>query len=403
MRTTLLSLLALLIATVAVVSAGDDDSPRISRQRDSGNAALAYWQAQECLLGLVPDISNPSTGVEGFKIIRDGHKAPLNEDAREAIRRSHMTLYFLRRGSQIKRCEWGLASDELGPADEQGHLSSMPLLVGAACLRARHFFEKDMSAEGVSDLIALLRLAKHSGNAGHDGNRAILAQLSTETRAIELAARRISKIDAAGIERLGLEMTVLPISEILKNFLAVQKKQWVHWPREFARHVRKHDGDWDSYWVKVGMRADYRAEVGNLLRDASNGDPDRLLVLADEAERVFEQGISLADMPPDEFRRAWLSLFKKTADQNLIVELAGGEVELILDGLILANGRRSLFQAGVVVSRKGPEMLNDTEDSFGPFEYRKLKDGFELTANLGLRGRALTMFFGQPDNDASGS
>jgi hypothetical protein len=367
MRTVLLCVLAPLIFIVTVVSA-DDDSPRNGGQREIGNAALAYWQARECLLALIPDVSDPSTAVARFKIIGDGHKAPLNEDATEAIRGTAMALCFLRRGARIEKCDWGLALDELGPADEQGHLAQMPLLVGAACLRARYYFEQDMSQEAVGDLIAVLRLAEHAGNRGHDGTRALISQLSTETRAIDIAARWLPQMEPADAQRLGLQMTGLPIPEILKNFLAAQKKQWVDWPRKFARHARNHDGDWDSYWVTVGMRADYRAEVGNLLRDASNGNPDRLLSLANDAADVLQRARSLADLPPEEFRPAWRSLLNNSAEENLIVKLAGGEVEPILDALFLVEERRALFRAGVVVARNGPAMLKDLQSPCGARE-----------------------------------
>ena len=399
MRTVLLCLLGPFAFVLAFVSPDDEDLSRVDGPPATGNAALAYWQAQECLLALIPDLSDPTGAVPRFKVIGEGHQVPLNEAAKQAVNAAAMSLYFLHRAVRIDNCDWGLAFDELGPADEQGHLASMPLLVGAACLRARYYFEHDRSQEAAADLIALLRLSKHVGNQGHDGTRSLLSQLSTESRAIEIAARWLTEIDAEDAQRLSLEMTGPSVTEILKNLLAAQKKQWVDWPRKFARHARDHDLDWDSYWVMVGMHAPYRTEVGNLLRDASDGNPERLLGLANDAANVLEQARSLAHLPPAEFRPAWSALLKRSANENLIVELAGGEVEPMIESLLLAEDRRALFRAGIAVARGGPEMLNDPQALGGQFEYRKLTGGFELISTGSSQGKSLKLVFGQPGDE----
>ena len=186
-----------------------------------------------------------------------------------------------------------------------------------------------------------------------------------------------------------------------KNFLASQKKQWVDWPRRFAQHAQENGGDWDAYWRKVGLRDnEVGDEVGKLLRAAVGGTPARLLNLADDAAVVFDQAIKLADLPEGEFRLAWRALLKKTADQNLIVDLAGGEVEPILDALVRAEARRALFRAGAVVGRDGPQKLKDFEDPFGPFEYRELEEGFEVISELKVGGEPLKLVFGQSGNGA---
>ncbi len=374
-----------------------DDQPR-----EAGNAALQYWQAQECLLALIPNITDPSAAVPQFNLLKDGHCAPLNDDAIRAIERSAMSLYFLRRGSRIDKCEWGLAVDQLGPADEQGHVAAMPVLVGAACLRARYYFEQDLSKEAVDDLVALLRLAKHTGNGGRDGTRALFSQLSTEAKVLEIAARHLPDLQLDEVKRLSKLVSSVPVGEMLGNFFDAQQKQWVQWPTRFAQHAHRHDGDWDSYWAAIGMRADYRAEVGNLLRNAANNDPQQLLGLATVAADVLEQGKKLADLQPEEFRVAWRALLKKSTHENLIIELAAAEVEPMLNNLILSEQRHKLFQAGIAVARQGPDILKQNQAAWGRLKYRKRPHGFELTSQPAAGGKPLTLVFGRPEEDHDG-
>jgi hypothetical protein len=384
-----------LFLTLALTSFSLGDDPIPGNRRGSRNAALDYWQGIECLLAHLPDDSTPhDVHFAYLKTLSQGHAVPLDERAATAIKKSAVALYFLHRGSRAAACEWGLAFDELGPADEQGHLAQLPYLSGACCLRARWYFEHAMEHKAAEDLLALLRLAKHMGQDGRDGARALLSQMATERQVIEIAASYLPQMDTAVADQISLLLRGAPTGEVFGNFLAVQRVQWVDWPKIFAQHARDHDGNWDAYWEKIGLRSAWRTEVGTLLHNVAKGTPDELTSLADQAEDVFKEAARWADLPTEEFRRAWRAVLKKSEEGNLIVKLAGGEVEPIRDAILVAEARRDLLRAGIVVGRNGPQMLESVKVSCGPLKYQKSQKGFELVTTRQFGGGSLKLGFG---------
>jgi hypothetical protein len=401
MRALQCSLLASLLL-LTTVARGDEGFANVEPQRRGGNAALSYWHAQECLLWLIPTIADPTAATPRFELVRNGDRAPLNDDAISAMNATAMSLYFVHRGARLADCDWGLAIDELGPADEAGHVAQIPLLVGAACLRSRHHFENHRPPQGAADLIAVLRLAKHVGNQGRDGTRGLVAQLSAEAKILEVAARYLPQMDAAMIQSLAKESAGIPVPELFKNYLAAHKRQWVDWTRKFASSARENHGDWDAYWREIAMESKERSEIGGLLRKAAGDQPERLLGLADEAGSAMDQALKLAEMPEPAFRAAWRKVLKQSTDHNLIMELAGGEVEPILDNLDSAEARRSLFKTGVAVLEKDPQTLKDLASPTGKVAYRKYEGGFELSTKRGAGNKQLTLKFGIEEGPAKG-
>ena len=56
----------------------------------------------------------------------------------------------------------------------------------------------------------------------------------------------------------------------------------------------------------------------------------------------------------------------------------------------------AMLLAGVAVVESGQEKLADIKDPFGdgPFKYKKLDEGFELTSNLQENGKPVTLAIG---------
>jgi hypothetical protein len=386
---------ALVLALVAASSSSRADPPQ-AISRPNRNAALDYWQGVECLIAHLPNDSTPhDVHFAYLKRLAEGHSTSLDDQASKDIANAGVGLFFLHRGSRAETCDWGLALDELGPADEQGHLAQLPYLSGACCLRARWLFAEDKQREAVGDLVALLQLARHVGREGHDGTRALFSQFLIERQAIEIGATYLPEMKAGDADQLAQRLKSAPREDVFKNFLAVQHAQWVDWPKKIARCARRHGGNWGAYWQEIALRSAWRTEVGDLLRKTVNGNPEELTNLANQAEATFEEAKRLAELPPEEFFRAWGAILKKTADRNLIVSLAGGELEPIYRALLVAEARRELFRSGVLVIRKGPRVLESIDVSCGPLTYRKLENGFELSATRKHGDRDLKLVFGR--------
>jgi hypothetical protein len=390
-----MTLVAAMLPAVSCSVARDSDRVSDRHDRRPGNAATVYWQAIECLI----DRHQADTAYADYlQTISEGHAVPLDHRATAAIERAAMALYLLRRGSRLEECDWGIAFDDLGADAEQGHPGQVRKLAGAGCLSARISFERQQPQEAIDDLVAVLRLLAHLGNEGRDGARALLTQVSVERRVIDIAANRLAHMDAAGAERIAAELKPFPISDILRNFFAAQKRDWVDWSVRFAEHARRHEGDWNAWWRHIGLRDSTAGGtgIGELLRNAADGQPARLLSLAREAATVCEEGMKLVDLPEGEFRPAWRALWLKSADENPILENAGGEVEPILDMILLADARRALLRAGVVVSGKGEQALKNFQSASGPFEYHRIEGGFGLSSSRRFEGRRVKLVFTHP-------
>jgi hypothetical protein len=68
---------------------------------------------------------------------------------------------------------------------------------------------------------------------------------------------------------------------------------------------------------------------------------------------------------------------------------------------VIATQRRSdvrmaMLMAGIAVVERGPEKIADFKDPFGdgPFGYKKLKTGFELSSKLMHEGKPVTLMVG---------
>ena len=62
-----------------------------------------------------------------------------------------------------------------------------------------------------------------------------------------------------------------------------------------------------------------------------------------------------------------------------------------------AEARMAMLLAAISVVEGGPDKLADIRDPFGegPFEYRKLDAGFELSSKLQQDGKPVTLLIGQ--------
>ncbi len=62
-----------------------------------------------------------------------------------------------------------------------------------------------------------------------------------------------------------------------------------------------------------------------------------------------------------------------------------------------AQTQRELFKAALAVVQGGPDSLKNFRDPFGngPFEYRRLDQGFELRSSLVVNGMPVTLTVGQ--------
>ena len=385
-------IVTLLIALGSVLSSPAAEPTSAGRSANR-NAALDYWQGIECLIAHLPDDGTPHDVHFAYLTrLANGHVTPLDDQTSEDLKKAGVGLYFLHRGNRVAYCDWGLAFDDLGPADEQGHIVQVPYLAGAAYLRARLYLAQGRDNDATNDLLAVLQLAKQIGQDGRDGTKALLYQLTTEQRVIEIAASCLPRLNSELAEQIRQHLTTVPVEEVFKNLIAVQQSLWVGWPKRFAESARTHEGNWDVYWETVALRSPWRTEVGDLLRKAASGIPDHLTKLADEADEAFREATRLADLPPDEFRRQWRTVLKKTADRNLILSLAGGELEPIQTVLLVAATRRDLFRTGVAVGRSGPQILEGVHLPCGPLQFRKLDHGFELetTRKIGNKTQKLT-------------
>ncbi len=112
-----------------------------------------------------------------------------------------------------------------------------------------------------------------------------------------------------------------------------------------------------------------------------------------DAVKYWDRIGELADLPPDQF-----------AEQELKVRQASGQymphapkTERAKCILVEIEIHRVMLQAALAVQLRGKETLSEFRDpySHNPFEYKKLKSGFQLTSDTKIEAKPVTLIIGE--------
>jgi hypothetical protein len=353
-----------LAASVLGASAALGQHPSTKPDK-KGNAALQYWQA----FALLPPLNK-----ERSQILDEWDTAELAGPVLSLIEQSKNALVHLRRGAQIKQCDWGLDKDD-GVEVLLPHLSKARELTKYALLRARYHLATGKTIAGFDDVVDTLALANHLG--ADSVFVGLLVQYAIESRAIETLAKDLLGRDAAAYQHLTKCLGTLPKGGNFKDGLRAEKEFFIGGSIQRVKDKR--------------VVPDKALEA--LLRAA--GGPKGPTTLLEEVGTFYDAVIALPPLPREEFLKRVAELAKKL-EGNPFAKLLLPAFDKVYDAGERTQAKRAMLQAALAVVQGGPDALRTVRDPFGdgPFEYRALKHGFELKSKLS-KGPPVTLVVGR--------
>jgi hypothetical protein len=117
---------------------------------------------------------------------------------------------------------------------------------------------------------------------------------------------------------------------------------------------------------------------------------ESMLPLYDELARVVS-------LPPNEFNQQYPQFMEKARSTSPIANVLLPNMEKVFATERRTQARMAMLLAAAAVLEGGPSKLKGIKDPFGenPFEYRPLKEGFELKSNLRYKGQPVTIVIGE--------
>lgn len=359
-------------------------SARESREADAksdlgDNAALQYWQAVAVL---------PAYDQKEKELLEHWSEVALDSPTLKLLDNSRVMLIFVQRGTKKQRCEWGLDYND-GIEMLLPHLPKIRTLARLELLHARYLFSQKRWQLGVDEASSMFILARH---AGHDPHIiAILVGNAVDYITIDLLARYLPEMDSAALEMVSARLDARPPAPALAQAVATEKEIACIWlGREMEKAERHKKGSWRHVLTRAASTdPKFKMQDIHSLEEALKFTRDLL--------PIYDRMAELLSLPRGEFLRQYGEFSQKIKGMNPIADLLLPLADKLRDAQDRHDARLALFRAAIAVVRGGPDVLKEIRDPFGdgPFAYRRLKSGFELTSKLALRGGQISLKIGE--------
>jgi hypothetical protein len=371
-----LALLPLAFATVAAESLRSLELPPVS-----DNAALQYWQAFAML---------PALDASQEKMLETPPDGPLNEAAVKLVDQSHASLLYLHRGAKLRKCDWGLNYRD-GISMLLPHVAKSRTLARLAALDARRAFEAGQSERARDDAYGMFALARQVG-----GDHTLVSMLvcySIEEMAINVVAPYVPKINASYEQAVKMFQT-LPPSPPLSQGVFCEKLLSRSIINQLQQAEKRKAGSWRKLW-QLDMQAPEPLRTVESL--------EKLVQLVDEFQSVYDELAQLTTLPPREFDAKYPAFVERAEADSPIAKLLLPAMQKVVTAQRHSQVRTEMLLAAIAVVEGGPEKLESIKDPFGdgPFGYKKLDEGFELSSKLQAEGKPVTLVIGQKKSPAA--
>ena len=392
------------MALIADLALGQQPVPRTSAGPSlEGNAALVYWQAFAALPNLSAEQWNRQS-----KILMDPVAAPLDQQVEAMVQQAQVALEQLRRAAKLDRVDWALAP-QTGLEIQLPHLSKALRLSDYAVLSARLKFSHGRASEGVADLIAALRLARH---VSADPYFIVLSTgLGIEGNALRTAAAGLKDMDAAAMKDLQAGLETLPKGGTMAAVMAESRRRLVGLikdmeaadPKDHLTLVEKHFGKLRRTELASGSTPTDNAPVEkhfrNLLARAKS-----LLALSDK----FAEAMRIPDEKIDQFEQQRVKLTEEV-DRHQVHPWPGGlllcldSVDRYLEGRVRVL--QPMLQAAIAYRLGGKEAFEKVRDPYGsgPFELKTGPGQIEVVSKLRVGPTVIKQSFTVPATRRDGA
>ena len=343
----------------------------------SENAALQYWQAFATM---------PALDAEQEKLLQNWDTAPLDESVNKLLDESQTSLMFLHRGAQLRECDWGLDYRD-GAKMYLPHLIRARTLARLAALDSRRAFEAKDFDRGHDDAFGMITLARH---VGKDYTLvSMLVCFAIEGMTVDLAAPYIPDAHASydGVLKV---FNSLPPRPPLAQGVLCEKRMAYTVLNQLIEAEHRRPGSWHEAWKSIlgGETADPFQDVVRF------GDVYEIM---EKFQSTYDELAELMALPPAEFDARYPEFAKRANATSPVAGVLLPAMEKTVAAQRRCEARMAMLLAAIAVVESGPEKLADIKDPFGdgPFEYRKLDTGFQLSSKLQEDGKPVTLDIGQ--------
>jgi hypothetical protein len=376
---------ATIILVVAAHPAPADVPEAVAFPAVSNNAALQYWQAFAML---------PALDAKQEKILDDRATVSLDDAvASKLLNDSHASLLFLTRASKLRECDWGLDYND-GASMYLPHLNKARTLARIAALEARRAFEARQFDRAREMAFGMIALARQCGT-----DRTMVSMLvcyMIEDMAVDAVAPYVPHLGAPYEHAMQMYQTLPPSPRAAQGALC--EKQMAAWIIKKVREAeQKNPGSWRNTW-KTSILG---PEIDDPLADVETFD--EVLTIMNRFQSVYDQLSELANLPPAEFDAKYPAFVKKAEAASPIAKILLPSMSKVVAAQRRSEARMAMLLASIAVVEGGPEKLAEIKDPFGdgPFGYRKLDTGFELSSKLQRDGKPVTLVIGQKPSPAA--
>jgi hypothetical protein len=372
------TLLAGIMSSLAALAVASDAPPAIVFPAVSNNAALQYWQAFALM---------PALDAQQEKLLDNRGKAPLDADALKLLDQSHASLKFLHRGAKLRECDWGLDYRD-GASMHLPHLTKARTLARLAALETRRAFEAGQHDRASDMAFGMAALARQVG-----GDRTLVSMMvcySIEEMTVDALAPCLPELGASYDSSKATLESLPPSPRLAQGVLC--EKQMGAWIADRLKAAEKdRSGSWRETWKSMILGN----ENTDPLSDVENFE--QVVKVMDKFQTVYDELAQLTDLPPKEFDAKYPAFAERAEAASPVAKILLPAMEKIVTAQRHSEARMAMLLAAIAVAEGGPEKLAGIKDPFGdgPFEYRKLDTGFELSSKLLEDGMPVTLEIGR--------
>jgi hypothetical protein len=342
----------------------------------SDNAALQYYQAF---------VTIPAMSAEQEKLLEQWDTAQLGVGTSKLLDQCQTSFTFLHRAGQRPACDWGLDYDE-GISLHLPHLAKARTLARLAMLDVRRSLaagQVDAAGSRVGDVLALGR------RVGGDYTLvSVLVCYAMQNMVVDTMAPHIPEMGvpyADAVKAFGS----LPPSPQLVHSVMCEKRLAASIIRQLKEAESNRPGGWKEVWLAMAS-----PEMPSVLKSVDS--LDEVIKMAEDFQGVYDELALLVALPPKEFDSKYPEFSKRAQAASPIAELLLPAMDKVIATQRRSEARLAMLMAAIAVAESGPEKLADIPDPFGdgPFTYRKLDDGFELSSQLVHEGAPVKLVIG---------
>jgi hypothetical protein len=264
-------------------------------------------------------------------------------------------------------------------------------------------FEEGRNAEAIDDLVAAATMGRHISRDSI--NIMVLAGYGIERGVGETLASYLSKLNAAAIKDLKARLANLPPGGTPAAAMKFEEKAAIDW---FVREVKAtNDKDNLAGFLALVIRlcgtegaGQVSKEKGGAFLEACGGTKEGVLKCAEETRASYVRLGGKLDLPIEQFEKEWKAEKSKHA-ANPVFNVLVPALERMRQQQARADIRWALLSAAIDVQQGGRDALKDHPDPVvgGPFKYRPLAKGFELSSNWLYNGQPVTLVVGNVEKN----